>query len=124
MGFNDFFAEVPRLETPRLVLRPFGREDMDSYLKWMQDPAVHRFLGGGVRLPQGEKQVSDWLKNINGRLLRSKTVLTWCAVCKKEDQVVGRVDLGGFVKNLRRNSPAIFPPAAGERALPAKRCEK
>lgn len=98
MGFNDFFQEVPRLKTPRLVLRPFCREDMEGYLEWMGNPAVYRFLGGGVRLPEGEKQISSWLKNVNGRLLRSKTVLTWCVAHKEENRLVGRVDLGGFVK--------------------------
>lgn len=98
MEFNVFFKEVPSLKTSRLILRPFCRVDMDLYLKWMEDPAIHRFLGGGVRLPEGEKQISSWLNNINGRLLRSKTVLTWCVARKEENRAVGRVDLGGFVK--------------------------
>lgn len=98
MSFNDNFKEVPSLETERLLLRPFCRDDMETYLEFMRNPAVHRFLGGGVNVFSGEPHISNWLNNINGRLLRSKTVLTWCVELKSEGRVIGRVDLGGFVK--------------------------
>ncbi|MDE7219914.1 MAG: GNAT family N-acetyltransferase [Oscillospiraceae bacterium] len=98
MPFNDYFKEVPCLETDRLLLRPFCREDMETYLEFMHDPAVHRFLGGGVNLFSSEPHITNWLNNINGRLLKSKTVLTWCVELKSEKRVIGRVDLGGFVK--------------------------
>lgn len=98
MKFNDYFNEVPRLETERLLLRPFRREDMDAYLAFIHDPEVQRFLGGGVSLFSAEPHISNWLNNINGRLLKSKTVLTWCVERKSGSRVIGRVDLGGFVK--------------------------
>lgn len=96
--FNDYFKEIPYLETERFILRPFCREDMNSYLKFMQNPEVHRFLGGGVNVFNEEPHISNWLNNINNRLLKSKTVFTWCVELKGEKGVVGRVDLGGFVK--------------------------
>lgn len=98
MKFNDYFKEVPYLETQRLILRPFCRDDMDSYLEFMQNPEVHRFLGGGVNIFTGEPHISNWLNNINNRLLKTKTVFTWCVESKSNKQVVGRVDLGGFTK--------------------------
>ena len=98
MKFNDYFNEIPYLETERLILRPFCREDMNSYLEFMQNPEVHRFLGGGVNIFSEEPHISNWLNNINNRLLKSKTAFTWCVEFKREKRVVGRVDLGGFVK--------------------------
>lgn len=98
MKFNDYFKEVPYFETDRLILRPFCREDMSSYLEFMQNPEVHRFLGGGVNIFSEEPHISNWLNNINNRLLKAKTVFTWCVEYKNEKCVVGRVDLGGFTK--------------------------
>jgi RimJ/RimL family protein N-acetyltransferase len=40
-------ATVPRLETPRLVLRAFAADDFEAYAAIMSDPAVTRFLGDG-----------------------------------------------------------------------------
>ena len=38
---------VPRLETPRLVLRGFTPADVEPYLQMLADPEVARFLGDG-----------------------------------------------------------------------------
>lgn len=98
MKFNDYFETIPHLETNRLILRAFCHEDMNAYLKITHDPQVQRFLGGGVNLFSEEPHISNWLNNINGRLLKSKTVFTWCIELKEENKVIGRIDLGGFVK--------------------------
>ena len=38
---------MPRLETPRLVLRGFTPADVEPYLQMLADPQVARFLGDG-----------------------------------------------------------------------------
>ena len=38
------------------------------------------------------------MDNINGRCLKAKLVLTWCVEEKETGNVIGRVDLGGFVR--------------------------
>jgi len=98
MKFNNYFKSVPFLETDRLILRPFNRKDMDEYLAFVYVPEVQRYLGGGILSYDNEKHISNWLNNINGRLLKSKTVFTWCIEYKVEKKVVGRIDLGGFNK--------------------------
>lgn len=98
MKFNDYFKSVPLLETDRLILRPFCREDMDEYLAFVLTPEVQRYLGGGILSYDSEKHITNWLNNINGRLLKSRTVFTWCVEYKTDRKVVGRVDLGGFIK--------------------------
>ena len=40
-------VDVPRLETPRLVLRGFTPADVEPYLQMLADPEVARFLGDG-----------------------------------------------------------------------------
>ena len=37
---------IPTIETERLVLRPFRREDFDTYVDMWADPDVVRFIGG------------------------------------------------------------------------------
>jgi RimJ/RimL family protein N-acetyltransferase len=45
---------VPRLETPRLVLRAFSPSDVEPYVLMMADPEVTRFLGDGRPLERWE----------------------------------------------------------------------
>ena len=98
MAFADWFKTVPVLETPRLTLRPFCLEDIEAYLRMVRDPEVCRYLGGGLSDLPNERHVANWLRNINGWLLQSKTVFTWCIERKEDKSFVGRVDLGGFVR--------------------------
>ncbi|GIO44345.1 GNAT family N-acetyltransferase [Paenibacillus apis] len=98
MEFNDYFVTIPLLKTDRLTLRSFCSDDIDTYLGIIHDPQVQQFLGGGVNLFNKEPHISNWLNNINGRLLKTKTVITWCVELTKENKVIGRIDLGGFAK--------------------------
>lgn len=45
-----------------------------------------------------EPHITNWLNNINGRLLETKKVFTWCVEEKKSGKIIGRIDLGGFKK--------------------------
>lgn len=98
MKFNDYFTEVPRLETKRFILRAFTRVDMDQYFDILRNDSVQKYLGGGVPIFDKEPHVTNWLNNINGRLLKSKKVFTWCVEEKGTGKVAGRIDLGGFQK--------------------------
>lgn len=92
--FNDYFNIVPYLETQRFILRPFSRSDMEEYFDILRDEHVQKYLGGGVPLFDKEPHISNWLNNINGRLLKNKTVFTWCVEEKSTGKLAGRVDLG------------------------------
>lgn len=96
--FNDFFLCVPYLETERFCLAPFTREDMDAYFDILRDSRVQKYLGGGVPLFDQEPHITNWLNNVNEKLLKRKLVFTWCVKEKVSGNVIGRIDLGGFVK--------------------------
>lgn len=96
--FKDYFTCVPTLETERFLLVPFAREDMDAYFDILRDDKVQKYLGGGVPLFDKEPHITNWLYNVNDRLLKRKLVFTWCVKEKAGGSVIGRVDLGGFVK--------------------------
>lgn len=55
-------------------------------------------MGGGINQFREEPHISNWLNNINNRLLKSKKVFTWCIELKSSKDVIGRIDLGGFEK--------------------------
>lgn len=96
MKYADYFKAVPVLETDRLLLRPFTREDMAAYLPIASDPEVLRYTGDGLQKFPDEEAVTRWLDNINGRVLQSKLAFTWCIEEKASGRVIGRIDLGGF----------------------------
>lgn len=98
MKFNDYFNEIPYRETKRCILRAFVREDMNDYFAILRDDSVQKYLGGGVPLFDKEPHITNWLNNINGRLLASKKVFTWCVEAKESGEIIGRIDLGGFQK--------------------------
>lgn len=97
-SFHDYFVSIPYLESQQFILRPFSRDDMAEYFDILRDDQVQKYLGGGVPLFDKEPHISNWLNNINGRLLKSKTVFTWCVEEKSTGKIAGRVDLGGFQK--------------------------
>lgn len=96
--FKDYFENIPYLETERFILSAFKREDMDEYFDILRDERVQKYLGGGVPLFDKEPNITCWLNNINDKLLKRKLVFTWCVKEKASGKVIGRIDLGGFVK--------------------------
>ena len=98
MKYNHYFDKIPYFESNRLILRAFTREDMDQYFSILRDEHVQKYLGGACPVFDQEPHITNWLNNINDRLLKSKTVFTWCIEEKKSKNVVGRIDLGGFQK--------------------------
>lgn len=96
--FNSYFKTIPEMETERLILTSFKREDMPEYFDIIRDNEVLKYLGGGVQVFDEEPHISNWLRNVNERLLIRKLVFTWCIKDKETGKVIGRIDLGGFVK--------------------------
>ncbi|MDR2932510.1 MAG: GNAT family N-acetyltransferase [Oscillospiraceae bacterium] len=96
MKYADYFKGIPLLETPRISLRAFTRDDIQPYEAIIGDPCVRRYLGNGVEPFKDQMAAERWLGNINGRLLKAKRVFTWCVTYKPEQSAIGRIDLGGF----------------------------
>ena len=95
---NTYFKEIPELETKRLIFTAFSRKDMPNYFEIIRDNEVQKYLGGGVSVFDKEPHISNWLRNVNDRLLSRKLVFTWCIKDKETRSVIGRIDLGGFVR--------------------------
>ncbi len=109
MAFQDWFSSVPVLRTPQLVLRPFCYSDMEAYLGFFTSSAVQQYLGG-LKWPRNEREQRQWVDNINGRCLKNKLVFTWCVEEAASGAVVGRIDLGGFVRRSMADLAYYFAP--------------
>ena len=79
-----------------------------DYFDILRDDRVQKFLGGGVPLFDKEPHITNWLNNVNGKLLKRKLVFTWCVKEKVSKKVIGRIDLGGFVKKYSGNLLPLF----------------
>ena len=52
--FNSYFQAIPKMESERLLLTAFNREDMDAYFDILRDPEVQKYLGGFVKKTTAE----------------------------------------------------------------------
>ena len=59
--------DIPTLETKRVLLRPFGKTDLDDYAALNADREVMRFVGDGEPWDRGRSsrhlafQIGHWL---------------------------------------------------------------
>jgi RimJ/RimL family protein N-acetyltransferase len=82
-------ADAPRVETARLVLRPFIESDLDAYAAIAADPETMRYIGGGVQTREEAQRslafVQDhWQRRGHG---------LWAAEEKASGALVGRIGL-------------------------------
>lgn len=98
MKYSDYFAAIPTLQSARLTLRAFTLADIPVYRAIMQNREVPRHMARGLQDFADDAAVDRWLHNINHRLLKSKHVFTWCIEHTADREVIGRIDLGGFVR--------------------------
>ena len=88
---------IPRLVTPRLVLRAFRREDFPTYAANSADPEAMAFIGGAVDQRQAWRMfvvgIGGWMLDNGG----------WLALTlPEEDRMIGTV--GAF---RRENAPDV-----------------
>jgi ribosomal-protein-alanine N-acetyltransferase len=95
--FSDSFSKIPEIKTDRLLLRSFGLEDIPAYRIEFEKESIQKYLGGVLVLKDNVQDATNWLRNINDRLLKKKLVFTWLITKKYNPrESVGRIDLGGF----------------------------
>jgi RimJ/RimL family protein N-acetyltransferase len=101
---------MKKLETERLLLRPFTSEDMEIHDVVFSDPEVCRFYCGKTRTPE---EVREWLIHRKWQA-RSDDELGFLAVVRKQDnQLMGLVALQLFIAPwlvLEESPESPFPP--------------
>jgi ribosomal-protein-alanine N-acetyltransferase len=58
---------------------------------------VQKYLGN-ILIPKDIVDAKRWVNNVNGRCFQNKLVVTWCIELISSREVIGRIDLGGFVR--------------------------
>ena len=116
--------EAPRLETSRLVLRPFAADDVDAQAAMMGDAVVMHHLGG-----QPLAREDAWRKLLNGHALWSLLGYGYWAITARDDgRYLGQL---GFADFKREMTPAIeglpemgwiFAPAAQGQGYATEAC--
>jgi RimJ/RimL family protein N-acetyltransferase len=91
---------IPTLETARLLLRPYRREDFADYVVMWQEPEVYRFIGGQPIVR--EQAWTMFLRQIG--LWYHMGFGFWALELKATGEFVGEC---GFQERRRNISPSI-----------------
>ncbi|WKA58475.1 GNAT family N-acetyltransferase [Planococcus shenhongbingii] len=97
---EKIYANLPVLETKRLILRKLTIEDAQDMFAYASEPIVSRFMPWEVH-----NSVEDTKGFIRGVLqgYEQKNKLTWAIELKSEDKMIGTID---FVKWLPKYARA------------------
>ena len=95
--------EAPRLETSRLVLRPFATDDVDAQAAMMGDAVVMHHLGG-----QALSREDAWRKLLNGHAFWSLLGYGYWAVERRSDgAMIGQLGFADFKRAVTPSFEAI-----------------
>ncbi len=92
MGTEGIFANLPTLQTKRLILRKMTLDNAEDVFKYSSDPEVFRFVGGKVH--ETIKDSEEFLKEISEKHERQETIV-WGVVYKERCKLIGDC---GFIK--------------------------
>ena len=82
----DYDRDMFRLETERLIIRPWEAGDRDAFVGFTRDPEVMRYVHGGV--PYSEDEIAEFLGR-QARQLAEFDVCMGAMVEKETSRVVG-----------------------------------
>ncbi len=100
LAMNSRVAEIPVLQTERLILRPHRLSDFEASLAMWTDPEVVRFIGGK---PSTEQQAWGRMMNYLGHW-QLMGYGYWCVEEKASSLLVGEF---GFADFRREITPSI-----------------
>ena len=92
------------LETPRLILRPWNKDDvLDMYEGWAKDPEVTKFLTWPPHESPKvtEKIIKNWIKEY-----KKKERLNFAIVLKDDNALIGGIDVVGYIGGVK-GTPVI-----------------
>jgi RimJ/RimL family protein N-acetyltransferase len=85
----DRWAEAPTLQGPRLSLEPLRVEHADEMALVLDDPGLHRFIGGAPATR--EELAQTYARQVAGPADGSQRWLNWVVRRRTDDQAVGTV---------------------------------
>ena len=92
-----FGSNTPRLETERLILRRFERQDADALFRILSDEEVNRFLPWFPH--KSREETSEFLENSVFADYRKEIAYRYALVPRGEDKAIGYLSLLGTKKS-------------------------
>lgn len=119
------FREAPRIETERLVLRPFGAEDLDALAAIWADEEVIRYIGG-----QKLSREDTWRRSLaaNGQWPYVGFGY-WIIESKADGTIVGQAGFADFKRDMEpklEGEPElgyVFAPKVHGQGIAREACE-
>jgi len=99
MQIEEVYADLPTLETERLILRKVTLDDVADQFAWTSDPLVTRFLTSGPEENPAETERS--IRRILG-LYASGQVRPWAVVLKETGRQIGSCGYNWWQPSHRR----------------------
>lgn len=117
--------EAPRIETERLILRPFAAADLDDLARMWADETVVRFIGG-----QTLSREDTWRRSLAacGQWPYSGFGY-WIAQSKADNSFVGQLGFADFKRDMQPSLEGepelgyVFAPAVHGKGLAREACE-
>lgn len=88
--YDEFYQHLPRIETARLVIRPFSLGDVDDYFAFASDPEVTRYLRWGPH--PNRESTADFLQNVLKGYANGEDE-AWGIELKTEGKLIGTIHL-------------------------------
>ena len=92
MEAGDIFADLPTLQTKRLILREMTLDDASGVFKYSSDPEVLKLVGGKVH--KAVRDSEEFLKEICEKCER-REIIIWGIWHKEDGRLIGDC---GFIK--------------------------
>lgn len=90
MDEADFYRNLPRLETQRVVIRSLALEDVDGYFAFASDPEVTKYLRWGPHLDRD--CTAGYIQGVLDAYANGKDS-PWGIELKAEKKVIGSIHL-------------------------------
>ncbi len=86
MKTEEIFADLPKFETERPLLRKMSLDDMGDVFEFSKEPEVFKFVSGKVH--QTIKNSRKFLKEIFAKY-KAQEIITWGIFHKKDNKLIG-----------------------------------
>ncbi|WP_421385322.1 GNAT family N-acetyltransferase [Bacillus salacetis] len=91
---EEIYANIPTLETERLILRKLSMNDKEDLFEYASEPMVSRFVPWEVHKTLSDSE--EFLATITNAY-EEKRKLTWAIELKEEKKMIGTIDFVNWV---------------------------
>lgn len=91
MEIKDIFLDLPTLETKRLLLRKYKKEDMDDLYEYASDEEVTRYLT--FETYKNMEDANQYIQTLLEKYRNGNEVLPWAIEWKQNHKMIGSIGI-------------------------------